>query len=66
MIDFISSIFSNLSSFINNVKNVFEQFFDLFSTIINFLPSPFSQILQTFLGILVVVLVIKAIGAILW
>ena len=65
MIDFISSIFSNLSSFINNVKNVFEQFFDLFSTIINFLPSPFSQILQTFLGILVVVLVIKAIGAIL-
>lgn len=58
----ISDIVSDLLSFIDNITQLITNFFKFFVEIVNYIPTPFREILIAFSLIMAVLIVIKIIG----
>lgn len=55
----IIEIWQNIDNMIKNVQSIITSFYNFFVVIINFLPSPFNQILLSAIGIIIVIIVYK-------
>lgn len=65
MVKAIGDFLSNIGSAIGSVKDFVTMFYDLFVTVTDFLPYPFNFILRAFIGIAIVILIIKLVGTII-
>lgn len=59
MIELIQNIFNSVSAGIEQIIEFLKSAFDFLYTIITFIPNPFRIHLYSFVGVLIVILIVK-------
>lgn len=53
----IGSLWNNITSLLNNITSIITDFVDIFNLIVNFLPSPFKEILLGSITIIIIIII---------
>lgn len=61
----IADFFSNVANLISTLKDLISNFFTFIYDLLYLIPSPFSQILQITITILVAIFIVKVVGSLL-